>query len=142
MIEEELAEALRPVVQGHVVNAQDLLVHPQRRPQGDWGKDLPALVFAIVAQPFEEFDDLCGPQLTRVRVQVDCYGRTYKEARLIAYQVNRALSDIGLPGEPERAGRLIQLTPFPDDAEKAYRWMVEHYFWRTLSEAEEELSIS
>lgn len=142
MIDEEITAALRPIVQGHVTNAQDLLVHPTRRPQGDAAKDLPALVYSVVSHAYEEYDDMCGPELSRVRTQVDCYAETYKRARELAYLVNRAMLEIGLPGEPERGGRLISMQPFADDAEKAYRWTVEHYFWRSLSEAEAEIGIS
>lgn len=142
MLEEEITAALRPLVQGHVSNAQDLLVHPQRRPQGDHSTDIPALVQQIISEEYAEFNDLCSSDLARFRVQVDCYHRTYKEARRLAYQVNRELAQIGLPGEPERGGTLISIQPFPDDTEKAHRWMVEHYFWRTVTEAEQTLGIS
>jgi hypothetical protein len=142
MLEEELTAALRPLVQGHVTNALDQLVHPQRRPQGDHHTDIPAIVYQVISEEFAEYSDLCGYQLCRKRVQVDCYHRTYKEARKLAYEANLAMTQIGLPGEPERGGTLLTITPFPDDTEKAHRWLVEHYFWRTASEVEEELGIA
>jgi hypothetical protein len=149
MLEDEITAALRPIVQGHVDNAQDLLVHPHRRPQGNHKSNLPGLVYNLVSLICEENDDLCGSELIRIRTSVDCYCDSeptstlygYKGARLLAYQVNYALRTIGLPGEPNRGGRLLTMTPFADDAEKLYRWTVEHEFWRSLAEAEGELGL-
>jgi hypothetical protein len=149
MLEDEIIEALRPLVQGHVTNAQDLLVHPHTRPQGDHKKDLPALVYSLTTLDCAENDTMCGPTLLAIDVQVECYCDWepsspiygYKGARQLAFEANYALRQIGLPDNPERAGRLISMRPFPTDGEKLYRWVIDHQFRRSLYEIDLELGI-
>lgn len=115
MIDEEIKAALGPLIPGKV--------HPMRRPQDE---SMPSIVYTVISDVWEDYDTMCGAELSRMRVQTDCYANGYVEARTLAYQAAQALDGIG--------GRRLNITPFPDDSEKAFRWLVEHYFWRNLSQ--------
>ena len=61
------------------------------------------------------------PGLHNLRVQIDCYAKHYREARNLAYAAAAAMDSM--------AWRL-GITPFPEDDERIYRWMLEVSVWR------------
>jgi hypothetical protein len=66
-------------------------IHPGVRPQGS---ALPAIVFNMIwANPSYSDDGEDG--IAEARVQLDCWGATYTEAKTLARAVKRALSAFG-----------------------------------------------
>jgi hypothetical protein len=110
MIEEDIRQALQGIAQGHV--------HPLRRPQNE---GFPAVVYTLIATDYGETNTLCGPsEQARHRVQLDCYDTEYRKCRALARDVRERLDAIGTR---------ISFQLFPDDDEKAYRWLVEFDVW-------------
>lgn len=110
MIEEDIRAMLAPLVQGHV--------HPLRRPQNE---GVPVIVYTFVGDDWMSANTLCGPGLHDIRVQIDCYANSYRDARSLAYSVAQLMDAIGTR---------LSMLPFPDDDEKIYRWLLEFSCWR------------
>jgi hypothetical protein len=116
MLDEDIKNAVGPLVQGHV--------HPLRRRQRDGNnepEELPVVVYTFVGDDWMTAQTICGPGLHNTRVQLDVYDITYRGARDLAYQVADAMNALGWR---------MSLEPFPDDDERIWRWKLEVSCWR------------
>jgi hypothetical protein len=119
-----LEEALTTALTGFVAGR----VHPLRRPQEVPGapvaKELPAIVYTPISDV--AWHTLCETgTLRNVALQLDCYHLTYKQARALAGQVDTAMAG-GFQCVRSNS------TPFADDDEKIYRWLLEYSVWTRL----------
>jgi hypothetical protein len=110
-------------------------VYPARRPQAS---DLPAVVLTRVDGVRQYADE--GPiDLVQSRVQLDCWARTYAEAKAVARAVRDALLDLeGVYGGVEfQASHLEAERDFAEDganqAEYLHRVVLEFLVWHRES---------
>lgn len=84
----------------------------------------PFIVYSRVSSVPTSTLDGDAPALTRVRVQVDCYGATYEEAKALADSVRAAMLAAPFKNLPDS-----ELDLFDSDA-KLYRVTMDFFCWQ------------
>ena len=111
MIETEIFEELKDLVASRC--------YPLMMPQNP---TLPALVYSRQASK-PEYRLEGGSSLSQVRVEIDCYAKSYEEAKSLASQVRSAMELAAFKGT------MIFDTDFYEPDVKLYRVVLDFYVW-------------